>query len=72
MANPHPKCEICRKRHAPGNCRAGGGPASPDSAQGIQCHSMPGFVANLARIFRELADLIERFPITTAKNGGER
>jgi len=33
---------------------------------------MPVFMANVARIFRELADVLERFPITSAKDGGER
>ena len=30
---------------------------------------MPVFMANLARIFRELADVLERFPITTEDPG---
>jgi hypothetical protein len=33
---------------------------------------MPGIIADLARIRGELADLVERFPITMAQGGGER
>lgn len=67
MANRHHPCPECRKRHAPKNCRAGGGPASPGSAQGIPLQSIAILTENLARIFRELADVLERFPITPAE-----
>lgn len=70
MANPHPKCEICRLRHRPGNCgpRGGGGGSGP--AQGNQCQSLPGIVAGLARICGELAALVEKLPCVKATMAG--
>lgn len=50
MANPHGKFGICRLRHRPGNCRPEGGGRVPGPAQGNQCYSLPGNVADLARI----------------------
>lgn len=68
MANPHAKCEICRLRHRPGNCRPEGGGRGPGPAQGNQCHSLPGIVAGLARICGELATLVEQLPcVASAK-----
>jgi hypothetical protein len=73
MANPHSKCEICCLRHRPGNCRPQGGETGPRPAQGNQCHSLPGIVADLARICGDLAALVEKLPCVTAvrKAGGE-
>jgi hypothetical protein len=62
MANPHPKCEICLQRHRPGNCRTEGGGTSPGAAEGIQCQSMPGIIADLARICGDLASLVRKLP----------
>lgn len=72
MANPHAKCEICRLRHRPGNCRSEGGGRVPGPAQGNQCHSLPGIVAGLARICGELASLVEKLPcVGAAKREGK-
>jgi hypothetical protein len=62
MANPHGKCEICRLRHRPGNCRPEGGGRGQSPTQGNQCHSLPGIVADLARICANLAALVEILP----------
>ena len=69
MANPHAKCEICRLRHRPGNCRPRGGGRDPDPAQGNQCYSLPGIVADLVRICGELAALIGKLPCTVRAKG---
>jgi len=66
MANLHPKCEICRLRHRPGNCRSKGGGGGESSAQGNQCHSLPGIVATLDRICGDLATLVEKLPCVAA------
>jgi hypothetical protein len=62
MANPHAKCEICRLRHRPGNCRPDGGGRGAGQAQGNQCHSLPGIIADLDRICGELASLVGKLP----------
>jgi len=84
MPNSHPPCPGCRRRHRPGPCektpeedlcRVGGdqSPAghfgSDNRPGGIHCYSLPGTTVGLARILRDLADLIERFPTT---KDGER
>ena len=68
MANPHPKCEICRLRHRPGNCRTsenalrciyreGNGNlhyTSPGPAQGIRLHSIAIPVVDLTLVLAKL------------------
>jgi hypothetical protein len=62
MPNPHPPCQICRRRHRAGNCGAKGGMTPPRPAQGNQWDSLPGIVADFARLFGELATLVEKLP----------
>lgn len=62
MANPHAKCEVGCLRHRPGNCRPEGEGEGAGPAQGNQCHSLPGIVADLARICGDLAALVEKLP----------
>jgi len=68
MANPHAKCEICRLRHRPGNCRPEGGGVGVDPAQGNPLQSLLSIVATLDRICGELASLVEKLPcVASAK-----
>lgn len=62
MPNRYPKCEICLYRHAPGNCKGDAGEREIVERMAIQCHSMPGIVADLARICGELAVLVGKLP----------
>jgi len=77
MPNPHHPCPGCRRRHRPGSCekshevvfscvgREGNGNLlfrSPDPAQGNQCHSIPGIIADLARICGDLTTLVGILP----------
>jgi len=70
MANSHPRCEICRLRHRPGNCRPEGGGEGAGPAQGNQCYSLPGIVADLVRICGDLATLVEKLPCMKATMAG--
>ncbi len=76
MANPHHPCPECRRRHRPGPCGPEGGNRAPSPAQGNQCHSMPGIIADLARICGDLVSLVGKLPCVTPEKqeipaGGE-
>lgn len=60
MSNGHPPCQICRRRHRPGNCGGEGGLTPSSPARVNQCYSMVGIVADLARICGELAALVRK------------
>jgi hypothetical protein len=69
MGNPHGKCEICLQRHRAGNCKGWGGGMGYRRSDCNPMQSIGILTAGLARILRDLADLIEQFPIPTAKDG---
>ena len=60
MGNPHPKCEICRLRHRPGNCRPEGGRRGPISAQGNRLHSIAIPVVDLTLVLAKLDAIGEK------------
>jgi|GEM_PF-6100736 len=66
MANRHAKCEICRLRHRPGNCRPEGGGEGVGPAQGNPLQSLLGIVATLDRICGDLTALVEKLPCVAA------
>lgn len=66
MPNRYPKCEICRLRHRPENCKGEAGKREIAQGTAIQCHSLPGIVADLARICGDLAALVEKLPCVAA------
>jgi hypothetical protein len=58
MANPHRKCEICARRHAPGKCTLGDGYTPPDVLRGQPLHSLPIIALALTRICVLLEKLV--------------
>ena len=50
MANPHRKCQICGRRHAPCRCDLGDGHTPSDALRGNPLHSLPIIAVALTRI----------------------
>ena len=64
MPNGHPPCQICRRRHRPGNCEGKGGLTPSRPAEAILLHSLPGIVADLTRICGVLVTAVEKLERT--------
>lgn len=64
MANPHPKCHICGRRHAQDRCALRDRFVPPDALQVNPLHSLPIIAVALTRI----CDLLEKISNQSERN----